>query len=134
MSEAFPTRPRSVMARRSFAIVASQYNPTYVHGLVENAKNELASILPNANLAIHEVPGAFEIPIMVQEVAAAGGVDAIIAFGVIIQGQTQHAELIARAITDALQRIALQFRVPVIHEVLFVRDEDQARQRCLEPE
>lgn len=120
------------MARRSFAIVASQYNPEYVQGLVDSVWRELESIAPKSTLSIVEVPGAFEIPVVLQEVAARGGVDAIIALGVIIKGQTAHADLIGRTITDSLQDIALRFRIPVIHEVLLVENEEQARVRTLE--
>ena len=86
------------------------------------------------NVILYEVPGAFEIPLVVQEVAARGGIDAIIALGVIIEGETAHAALIARTVTDSLQRIALTQRLPVIHEVLLVKNEEQARARCLGPE
>jgi 6,7-dimethyl-8-ribityllumazine synthase len=58
-------------------------------------------------------------------------VDAIVAFGVIIQGATAHAELIGRTVTEALMQISLETRVPVIHEVLLVQNEEQARERCL---
>jgi 6,7-dimethyl-8-ribityllumazine synthase len=78
------------------------------------------------------VPGAFEIPVVVQEVAAAQQVDAVIALGVIIQGATMHADLIGRSVTEALQQIALKHRTPVIHEVLLLDDEIQARQRCID--
>ena len=120
--------------RRTLAIVASQYNATYVNGLVTHARRELEAIGPAMNVTLHEVPGAFEIPLIVQELAARGEIDAIIALGVIIQGETEHATLIAATVTDALQRIALQHRVPVIHEVLLVKNEEQARVRCLEDE
>ena len=77
------------------------------------------------------MPGAFEIPLIAQEVALRGGVDAIIALGVIIEGETQHAALVARAVTDALQQVSLAQHVPVIHEVLLLKNEEQARARCL---
>ena len=132
MSNLAPQRPRQIFsARRSFAIVASQYNPEYVKGLIDSVRCEIEIIAPKSTISIVEVPGAFEIPVVLQEVAARGNVDAIIALGVIIKGQTAHADLIAQAITDSLQNIALRFRIPVIHEVLLVENEEQARTRTL---
>ena len=119
------------MQRRTFAIVASQYNPEFVKGLVDSTRAELESIVPGSTVGIYEVPGAFEIPVVTQEVANAGGIDAIIALGVIIEGATAHAELIGRSVTTSLQDISLRFRIPVIHEVLLVKDEAQARERTL---
>ncbi|MEI6560709.1 MAG: 6,7-dimethyl-8-ribityllumazine synthase [Verrucomicrobiota bacterium] len=132
MSNITPQRPRNTFtSRRTFAIVASQYNPEYVKGLVSSVQDELEILSPKSTVTLVEVPGAFEIPVVLQEVAAKGGFDAIIALGVIIKGETAHADLIARAITDSLQNIALRFRIPVIHEVLLVENEEQARTRTL---
>ena len=130
MSANLPSRPRQVGQRRSFAIVAGQYNPEFVRALVEHARAELLAISPAYNVTVYEVPGAFEIPLMVQEVATRGGVDAIIALGVIIEGETAHAALIGTEVTRALQQLALAHRVPVIHEVLLLKNEEQARVRC----
>ena len=136
MSNYAPNRPRMspVSSRRSFAIVASQYNPDCVKGLVDAARRELLALAPQSSVEMHEVPGAFEIPVIVQEVAHKGTFDAIIALGVIIEGQTFHADLIGRAITNALMDISLRFRTPVIHEVLLVHNEEQARARTLHEE
>ena len=134
MSTAIPSRPRQIGTRRTFAIVASQYNSEFVNGLVDHAKRELEAISNSFNILTYEVPGAFEIPLVAQEVATRGGVDALIALGVIIEGETQHAALIARTVTDSLQHVSLAQRLPVIHEVLLVKNEDQARARCLEEE
>ena len=57
-------------ARRTYALVASQYNPEFVQGLVDYTAKELMRLVPNARLILHQVPGAFEIPIVVQELAA----------------------------------------------------------------
>ena len=121
-------------ARQNFAVVASQFNETYVDGLVEHFRNELQQILPHCSLSVYRVPGAFEIPLVVQELAARGGHDAIIAFGVIIRGETAHADHLGQSITNALLDCSLRYRLPVIHEVLSVNNEEQARARCLEPE
>lgn len=134
MSTAIPSRPRQIGQRRTFAIVVSQYNSEFVGGLLEHARRELEAISPNFSINVYEVPGAYEIPLVVQEVAAKGAVDAIIALGVIIAGETAHASLIAKAITNSLLQISLAHRVPVIHEVLLVQSADQARVRCLEEE
>ncbi|HWB58162.1 MAG TPA: 6,7-dimethyl-8-ribityllumazine synthase [Chthoniobacteraceae bacterium] len=131
MSESFPERPPHNTRKARFAIVASQYNSVFVNAMVAHAKAELAEIYPNAEVAVYEVPGAFEIPVVVQEVSGSP-IDAVIALGVIIRGATMHADLIGRAVTDALQQIALKNRTPVIHEVLLVGNEEQARQRCVE--
>lgn len=119
-------------SRRTFAIVASQYHRDYVQGLVDHVRKELNEIAPGASIPTYDVPGAFEIPLVVQEVALRGGVDVIIALGVIIEGETEHASLIAGTITESLQHLALAHRLPVIHEVLLVKNEEQARMRCLE--
>jgi len=134
MSTANLSRPRQIGARRSFAIVASQYNSEYVNGLVDHARRELEAISASFTVSTYEVPGAFEIPLVVQEVASRGNLDAVIALGVIIEGETQHAALIATAVTQSLQQISLAQRVPVIHEVLLVKNEAQARARCLDEE
>ncbi|MEO7933888.1 MAG: 6,7-dimethyl-8-ribityllumazine synthase [Chthoniobacterales bacterium] len=134
MSNALPTRPRNLTAKRNFAIVASQYNPKYVQGLVDFTSKELYANIPNAGIALYQVPGAFEIPLLVQELARRGGVDVIIALGVIIEGETGHAGHVAAAVTDALMKISLSARIPIIHEVLSVKSEEQAAKRCLEPE
>ena len=117
--------------RRAFAIVASQYNPEYVRGLVDHATRELEALSPGATISTHEVPGAFEIPIVVQEIATRGGVEAILALGVIIRGETGHADLIGEAVTHALLDTGLRYRLPVVHEVLLLDNEEQARARTL---
>ncbi len=132
MSSHLPSRPVTDAARpRAFAIVASEYNPEFVDGLINATRGELEALAPGCAITLHRVPGAFEIPVIVQEVALRGGLDAVIALGVIIQGGTAHAELIGRSITEALMRIGLDQRLPVIHEVLLVKDEEQARVRTL---
>src|SRR5439155_1580531 len=78
MSKSIPRRPRIVDGKRTFFIVASQFNPRYVQGLVDNAKKELRVLAPRATISVKRVPGAFEIPVVVRELASQGKVDAII--------------------------------------------------------
>jgi len=74
------------------------------------------------------------VPLVVQSVAERGDVEAVIAFGILMEGETAHAALISHSVTEALMRIALSTGIPVIHEVLVVTSEEQARIRCLEDE
>ena len=131
MSTLVPPRPRTLSAKRNFAIVASKFNPEYVQGLVNHATAELRALAIGANLALYQVPGAFEIPVVVRELAVQKRGDAILAVGVILKGQTDHAEHLARSVTEALQRIVLDHGVPVIHCVLSFDNQAQARERCM---
>ena len=89
-------------------------------------------LAPHSAILVHRVPGSFEIPVVAREVAIQNKADAIIACGVILQGETNHAQNLSRSVTDALQRIAIEHGVPVINVVLRFDNEKQARARCLE--
>jgi 6,7-dimethyl-8-ribityllumazine synthase len=131
MSTNAPRRPRLDKGKRTFQIVASQFNAQYVQGLVDHAAEQLHKLAPGAAISIHHVPGSFEIPVVVRELATRKKADAIIACGVIMQGETNHAKNLSRSVTDALQRIAIEYGVPVINVVLSFNNEDQARERWL---
>src|SRR5437762_11557741 len=132
MTKAAPSRPRTAKAKRIFHIVASGLKAQYGDGLVDHATEERHALAPDATVSLHRVPGAFEIPVVVRELASRESADAIIACGVILQGETNHAQNLSRSVTDALQRLAVQESVPVINVVLSFDNEDQARARCLE--
>ena len=132
MTKESPPRPRIAKTKRTFCIVASRFNAQYVDGLVDHATEELRTLAPDAAISTHRVPGAFEIPVVVRELASRGSTDAVIACGVILKGETNHAQNLSRSVTDALQRIAVEHRVPVINAVLSFDNEAQARARCLE--
>ena len=132
MPKASTIRPR--IARKSgfsFAIVASRYNNAYVQALIDSATSELNEVEPGADVHLVRVPGSFEIPLAVKLVALQKKVDAILALGVVLRGETAHADLIARSVTTALMNLALELKIPVIHEVLLLDNEEQARARCL---
>jgi len=120
-----------------FAIVASRYNGRYVDAMVEAATAELKRAGAKA-VKVIRVPGAFEIPVVatrLARVASAHGspLGAIICLGVILRGETVHAAHIGEAVSRALMRIQMRYELPVIHEVLLLENEDQARARCLDP-
>lgn len=135
MLKSIPVRPRLAQkSSMSFAIVASHYNEQYVQPLVDHATKELKSLEHGCAIHMVSVPGAFEIPLMVQTIAEKERYSAILALGVVLQGETGHAHLIAEAVTNALLNISLVHRVPVIHGVLLLPSEEHARVRCIESE
>jgi len=118
------------MARSSkfrFALVVSIFNREYTDALLASAQ----AALKGHELKVVRVPGAYEIPLQVQRLARTKRYAAIIALGVVWQGKTLHAQEILRAVTDALMFICLETDVPVIHEVLAVSTEAEARARCM---
>ena len=118
-----PTRSSSFC----FALVVSIFNREYTDALLASAQ----TALKGHEIKVVRVPGAYEIPLQVQRLARTKRYDAIIALGVVWQGKTLHAQEILRAVTDALMRISLETDVPVIHEVLAVSTEAEARARCM---
>jgi 6,7-dimethyl-8-ribityllumazine synthase len=131
MSSALPPKPRIIGPKVRICIVAAKYNEGFTDALVENAIEELGELVPNARVDLIRVPGAFEVPGMVASVIERNAPACVIALGLIIRGATGHADLIGGSVTTALQNIAVETKVPVIHEVLLVDDEKQAYARCI---
>ena len=114
-----------------FAIVASKYNARYVDAMLRAA----TAILKKAGakeIQVIRVPGAFEIPVVVSKLASiAPAPSAIICLGLILRGATTHAQVVSEVVSQQLGEIAVRTCVPVIHEVLLLESEQQARERCL---
>lgn len=115
---------------RRFAIIASEYNSRYVDAMLRAAKLEIQGA--GSELEIVRVPGAYEIPVVAARLAHSGGFAALICLGVILRGATTHAQHIGEAVSNALANIQVIHEVPVIHEVLLLENEEQARQRCMD--
>lgn len=114
----------------TFVIVASRYNGRYVDAMLNAATAELRRARAKG-IQVIRVPGAYEIPVVAARLAREGSVSAIVCLGVILRGETAHAAHIGEAVSQALMQIQLRYEVPVIHEVLLLDNEEQARVRCL---
>ena len=117
-------------AEAVFAIVASRYNARYVDAMLQAATAELKRARAKS-IQVIRVPGAYEVPVVAARLAREGSVSAIVCLGVILRGETAHAAHIGKAVSQALMQIQLRYEVPVIHEVLLLDNEEQARVRCL---
>lgn len=114
-----------------FAIVASKYNDRYVGAMLRAARATLKKA-GVTSLQVVRVPGAYEIPVVAARLARTRpDLGAVICLGVILRGATTHAAHIGEAVSQALMDLQLQYEVPMIHEVLLLENEDQAKARCL---
>jgi 6,7-dimethyl-8-ribityllumazine synthase len=117
-------------AGRRFCIVASRFNRIFVDRMAGAAADVLARAgARSADVDLRSVPGAFELPLECQRAAESGRFDAILAFGCLIRGETDHYRLIGDAATQGLMRVALDHGVPVLHGLLAVHDAAQAEAR-----
>ena len=127
-----PERPSGHgTSRLRFAIVASSYNAQWVDPMVEAAVAELSLLEPGSETEIYRAPGSFEIPYLTAQVVRVRRPDAILCLGVILDGDTGHASLVAASVSNELCRISVDSGIPVQHGVLLLKDPSQAEARCL---
>jgi 6,7-dimethyl-8-ribityllumazine synthase len=114
-----------------FAIVLSRFNALVGERLLEGALDTLARQgAEDHNITVVRVPGSFEIPTIVEGLARADQVDAIVALGVLIRGETAHFDLIAAQTTRGLLESSRQNHVPVALGVLSCDSLEQAMDRA----
>ncbi|MCL3862809.1 6,7-dimethyl-8-ribityllumazine synthase [Actinotalea sp. K2] len=108
-------------------IVAASWHTVVMDGLVAGAERALAEAGVH-DVRLVRVPGSFELPVAAARVAR-GGVDAVVALGVIIRGGTPHFDYVCSAATTGLTDVAVRSGVPVGFGVLTCDDEAQALDR-----
>ena len=115
-------------------LVAARYNAELVDALVTQVTDQLkAAGVKAGNIQVERVPGSNELPIAAQLLVERSPFDVVVALGVLIRGDTIHYELIADAVTHALQDVALGAGVPVINGVVVAENQAQADARCRGP-
>jgi len=114
-----------------FCIVASRFNSFIVEQLEAGAIDALVRHGANkADISLVKAPGAFELPVVVQRVAATKKYDAIIALGAVIRGGTPHFEYVAGECVKGIATVSLQYNIPVSFGVLTVDSIEQAIERA----
>jgi 6,7-dimethyl-8-ribityllumazine synthase len=114
-----------------FCLVVSRWNSYIVESLEKGAVDTLLRHgAQEANLTIVRVPGAFEMPVTIERIAAKGGFDAIIALGAVIRGGTPHFEYVAGECVKGMAQVSLKHAVPVAFGVLTVDTIEQAIERA----
>lgn len=112
------------------ALVVSRFNAEMTAALREGALARLRERgFSSSQITLVEVPGAVEIPLVVQRLAKRKNYGAILALGVIIRGETGHYDAVCQQVSQGCQRVALDHDVPVIFEVLMTENEQQVWDR-----
>jgi 6,7-dimethyl-8-ribityllumazine synthase len=118
------------LAGYRFAIVVSRFNEEITDGLLQGARELFAEAsVPDENVTVIRVPGAFEIPMTAQRLGESGEYDAVVCLGCLIKGETMHFEYIAEAASHGIMQAAAATGVPMAFGVLTTLTEEQAAER-----
>jgi 6,7-dimethyl-8-ribityllumazine synthase len=113
-----------------FAIVCSRFNEFFTSKLLEGAVDCIVRHGGAAkDIEVAWVPGSFEIPLVVQRLAASGRYDAVVALGMIIQGATSHAQHLNAEVAKGLAHVSMQYSLPVVYGVVSTDTLEQAIER-----
>jgi 6,7-dimethyl-8-ribityllumazine synthase len=117
--------------RRRVVIIAARFNASLVDQLIAGASRAWSDHGGDpARLLVERVPGAFELPLAAKMFAASGGVDAVVALGCVIRGDTPHFDYVAGECARGLMDAGLATGVPVIFGVLTTENLAQAEERA----
>ena len=120
--------PSTLSINSSYGIVYTSWNQEIVSSLLESTTKELLSLGVNKNnISVMEVPGAFEVPLASKSLASK--VDAVIALGAIVKGDTPHFDFIASSCAQGIVQASLEENKPIIFGVLTTNNVEQALER-----
>lgn len=111
-------------------IIVSRFNgfitERLLQGALEGVRNHGAE---EENITVVRVPGAFEIPLIAEKMAASGRYDAMVCLGAVIRGDTPHFEYVSDAVTRGLGKVIWKYQIPIGFGVLTTNNVDQAMER-----
>lgn len=113
------------------AIVCSRFNEFIVGKLLDGCLDGLTRHgVPESDITIAWVPGAFEVPLAAKKMADSGRYDAVIALGAVIRGATSHYELVSSEATKGIAQSSLQSGVPIMFGIITTENIEQAIERA----
>ncbi len=113
------------------ALLASRFNELVVARLIDGARDALLRHgVADEQLTLVRVPGAFELPLTADKLAASGRFEAIVALGCVIRGDTAHFDYVAGGAANGLMQVSLDHGLPVGFGVLTVDTLEQALDRA----
>ena len=108
-------------------VVVGRFNSDIGDGLLSSCTAALLKHgVSHKDIRIATVPGALEIPLVLQTMARSGKYDALIALGAVIRGETYHFEIVSNEACAGLTRVQLDTGVPIANGILTTEDDDQA--------
>lgn len=114
-----------------YTLVAARFNSFIVDRLVEGAIDTLKrNGVPEENIELVKVPGAFELPLAAKKIVASKKADAVIALGAVIRGATPHFDFVASECTKGLAMVSLDAGLPVSNGVITTDTIEQAIERA----
>lgn len=122
--------PETINPNWKIGIIHSAFYKEEMEQLVGGAIDALTEAgVESANITTHQAAGSFEVPLIGSALAEAKQMDALIGLGIIIEGETHHARLLAEETTRGIMDVQLTYLLPFAFEILYVDSLDLACQR-----
>lgn len=111
-------------------IVQSRFNSIVCEGLLAACRTQLVQQgVSDADITLASVPGALEIPLVLQQMATSGKFDALIALGAVIRGDTYHFEVVSNESARGVSEVQLDCGIPIANAILTTDTDQQAEAR-----
>jgi 6,7-dimethyl-8-ribityllumazine synthase len=113
-------------------IVQSRFNPVVCEGLLGACRSQLLQLgVSDTDITLATVPGALEIPLVLQQMAGSGNFDALIALGAVIRGETFHVEVVSNESARCVSDVQLDNGLPIANAILTTDTDEQAEERMI---
>ncbi len=112
-------------------IIVARFNDFITSKLLDGAMDGLKRHeVPEENIDVAYVPGAFEIPLIAKKMAKSGKYDAVIALGAVIRGSTTHYDYVCNEVSKGIASVSLDAEIPVMFGVITTENIEQAIERA----